>query len=87
MAASALITSSFPTARCAACDRYVLTYVAFEGDVELRNCVHCDGIVDADLRWINASELEAEGYQFGAPAPSSGGGCASGCGTCSIRKN
>ena len=87
MPASALITSSFPTARCAACDRYVLTYVAFEGDVELRNCVHCDGTVGADLRWINASELEAEGYQFGAPAPSSSGGCASGCGTCSIRKN
>jgi hypothetical protein len=87
MPASALISSSFPTARCAACDRYVLTYIAFEGDVEVRNCVHCDGTVDADLRWINASELEAEGYQFGAPAPSSSGGCASGCGTCSIRKN
>jgi len=87
MAATAPIVSSFPTARCAVCDRYVLTYVAFEGDVESRNCVHCDGIVEAELRWINASELEAAGYQFGAPAPASGGGCASGCGTCSVRKN
>ncbi len=87
MAASALITSSFPTARCAACDRYVLTYVAFDGDVETRNCVHCDRVTGDDLRWINASELEAEGYQFGTPAPSAGGGCGSGCGTCSVRKN
>ena len=87
MPAPALITSSFPTARCAVCDRHVLTYVAFEGDVELRNCVHCDGVVEADLRWINASELEAAGYQFGAPAPSPGGGCSSGCGTCSVRKH
>jgi hypothetical protein len=39
------------------------------------------------LRWINASELEAKGYQFGAPAAATGGGCGSGCGTCSVRKN
>jgi hypothetical protein len=87
MSAQPQISASFPTARCAACDRYVLTYVAFEGDVETRNCVHCDGAVGSDLRWINASELQAEGYQFGAPAPASGGSCASGCGTCSVRKN
>jgi hypothetical protein len=81
------ISSSFPTARCAACDRYVLTYVDFDGAVELRRCVHCDGAVGAELRWINASELEAEGYQFGASTKASGGGCGSGCGTCSVRKH
>lgn len=88
MPAAPQISSSFPTARCAVCDRYVLTFVAFEGDAESRCCVHCDGVVGADLRWINASELEAEGYQFGAPqAAAAGGGCSSGCGTCSVRKN
>jgi len=80
------ISPSFPTARCAVCDRYVLTYVDFEGVAELRRCVHCDGAIGAELRWINASELESEGYQFGAPR-TSGGGCGSGCGTCSVRKN
>lgn len=81
------ISSSFPTARCAVCDRYVLTYLDFESAAELRRCVHCDGAVDGNLRWINASELEAEGYRFGAPAASGGGGCDSGCGSCSVRKH
>jgi hypothetical protein len=87
MAASAQISSSFPTAQCNSCDRQVLTYVAFEGDSESRCCVHCDAVLEADLRWINASELEAQGYQFGAPAAATNGGCGSGCGTCSVRKN
>jgi hypothetical protein len=87
MPASAQISSSFPTARCAVCDRFVLTYVDFEGAVEARRCVHCDSAAGSDLRWINASQLEAEGYQFGAPAASGAGGCGSGCGTCSVRKH
>jgi hypothetical protein len=87
IAAPNQISSSFPTARCAVCDRYVLTYLSFDGAAESRNCVHCDTVVSTDLRWINASELEAEGYQFGAPTASPGGGCSSGCGTCSVRKN
>ncbi len=87
MPEAAQISSSFPTARCDVCDRYVLTYVDFDGATEFRRCVHCDGAVGADLRWINASELEAEGYQFGAPAAASGGECGSGCGTCSVRKH
>jgi hypothetical protein len=87
MPEAAQISSSFPTARCDVCDRYVLTYVDFDDVRESRRCVHCDGAVGADLRWINASELEAEGYQFGAPAAASSGGCDSGCGTCSVRKH
>jgi hypothetical protein len=81
------ISSAFPTARCDACDRYVLTYVDFEGASESRRCVHCDGAIGAGLRWIKASELEAQGYQFDAPAATGGGGCGSGCGTCSMRKH
>jgi len=87
MPEAAQISSSFPTALCDVCDRHVLTYLDFDGAVETRRCVHCDGAVGGDLRWINAPELEAEGYQFGAPAASVGGGCGSGCGTCSVRKH
>jgi hypothetical protein len=57
MPEAAQISSSFPTARCSACDRYVLTYFDFDGVTAARRSEHCDGTVDADLRWINASEL------------------------------
>jgi hypothetical protein len=87
MPEAAKISSAFPTARCGVCDRSVLTYLDVDGATDLRRCVHCDTVVGPDLRWLNASELEAEGYRFGAPAPASGGGCASGCGTCSVRKH
>jgi hypothetical protein len=80
------ISASFPTARCNLCERNVLTYVDLEGAGDARRCVHCDGPVGAELRWIDASELEAQGYSFGAPAAANGGGCGSGCGTCSVRK-
>ena len=76
--------TSFPTARCDTCDKAVLTYVDIDDDGrEMRRCVHCDGIVDAKLRWVTADELEADGYYFGAP-PAKGGGCGGGgCGSCS----
>ena len=86
MPEAAQIPSAFPIAQCAVCDRQVLTYLDFDGALDFRRCVHCDGPIGGDLRWINASELEAEGYQFGAPAPG-GGGCGSGCGSCSTRKH
>ena len=79
-------SSSFPTAHCPVCDRVVLTYLDFADATELRRCVHCDGALASELRWIKAGQLEAEGYYFGPP-PASGGGCGSGCGTCSTRKN
>jgi len=82
----AQISSIFPTARCGVCDRHVLTYLDFDGVIDLRRCVHCDAVVGPDLRWIDSGELEAEGYQFGAPSIAGGGGCGSGCGTCSMRK-
>jgi hypothetical protein len=87
MPETAQILSSFPTARCDVCDRYVLTYLDFDGARDLRRCVHCDATLVADLHWINASELESEGYQFVAGTKAGGGQCASGCGTCSVRKH
>lgn len=89
-------TSAFPTARCAPCAKSVLTYVTLDerGD-EIRCCVHCDGAIVEDLRWLTASELEAEGYEIGyrpqdkpEDKPKSGGGCDSGgCGSCATRKH
>jgi hypothetical protein len=82
----AQISPSFPTARCEVCDRYVLTHVAFDGDAQSRRCVHCDSEICTSLRWISAPELESEGYHFGAPT-AAGGGCGSGCGSCSVRRH
>jgi hypothetical protein len=82
-------TSAFPTAHCAACDRVVLTHVIYDNDAGQRRCVHCDGPVGADLRWISAGALEAEGYYFGPPpaAEDAAGGCTTGCGTCATRRH
>jgi hypothetical protein len=81
------IDASFPTAHCAACDKIVLTYVALHRGEERRCCVHCDTVIGSELLWMSAEELESEGYYFGAIPPKSGGGCTSGCGSCSTRKN
>jgi len=91
MREAALNTSSFPTARCEACDRHVLTYLAFnDQDEEQRLCVHCDALIESELHWVTAAELEEEGYSVGAaPTRSAGAGCGSGggaCGTCSVRR-
>ena len=61
-------TSAFPTARCEPCGKSVLTYVTLDerGD-EVRCCVHCDGAIVEPLRWLTASELEAEGYENRLP--------------------
>lgn len=83
-------TSAFPTARCEPCAKSVLTYVTLDerGD-EVRCCVHCDSVIVEELRWLTASELEAEGYEIGYRPrdEKSGDGCGSGgCGTCATRK-
>jgi len=84
-----LNAASFPTAHCKACDKGVLTYIGLgEDGRERRCCVHCDAVVESELRWVGADELEADGYYFGAAPPRTGGGeCGSGCGSCSSRKN
>ncbi|HVN28772.1 MAG TPA: hypothetical protein VMT64_09820 [Candidatus Binataceae bacterium] len=82
-------TSTFPTALCEPCGKSVLTYVTLDAyGEEVRCCAHCDGLIVNELRRLNASELEAEGYEIGyRPREKSGGGCGSGgCGTCSTRK-
>ena len=57
-------SAAFPTAHCEPCGKSVLTYVALDADnAEVRCCVHCDGVIAEALRWLNASELEAEGYE------------------------
>ena len=81
-------TSTFPTAHCEPCGRSVLTYLALDanGD-EVRFCSHCDSAIVEVLRWLNASELEAEGYEIGYRPQKKSGGCGSGgCGTCATRK-
>jgi hypothetical protein len=82
-------SAAFPTAHCEPCGKSVLTYVALDADnAEVRCCVHCDGVVVEALRWLNASELEAEGYEIGyRPREEKSGGCGSGgCGSCATRK-
>lgn len=72
--------SSFPIARCEACGKTVLLYLAYGADgQQQRLCVHCDGSIDSALAWVTAEELEAEGYAIGAPPAKRGGGC--GCGS------
>ncbi len=84
-----LNAAAFPTARCEDCDREVLTHVQLDAHgAEVRCCVHCDGPVGTAVNWLNADELEANGYYFGAPPARASGGCSSGgCGTCASRRN
>ncbi|MGH7932577.1 MAG: hypothetical protein ACREQN_05350 [Candidatus Binataceae bacterium] len=83
-----LSLSSFPTAPCGNCARTVLAYVGYVDGEERRYCVHCDCLIGSELEWVTAEELETEGYSIGvASAPRAGGGCGSGCGTCSVRKH
>ena len=44
----------------------MLTYVTLDerGD-EVRCCMHCDGVIAEQLRWLTARKLEAEGYEIG----------------------
>jgi hypothetical protein len=81
-------TAAFPTANCASCGKSVLTYVSLdERGGEVRRCVHCDGVIGETLRWLTASELEAEGYEIGyRPREEKSGGCGVGCGSCATRK-
>lgn len=79
-------SSSFPMAHCSACDKLVLTTLAFDDDASThRRCAHCDSRVTTPLEWVRASELEQRGYTFGSPPPSGkgcgSGGCGSSCGT------
>jgi len=91
MPEAVLNSSSFPTARCEVCDSYVLTYLSFnDHEQEQRLCIHCDGLIESELRWVTAQDLEEEGYSIGSSAAKRrGAGCGSAggtCGTCSTRR-
>ena len=77
-------------ADCADCGKAVLTYVALDdAGAERRICVHCDSPIADSLKWVSPGELEQAGYSFGAPPAEGekGGGCSSGCGSCSVKKS
>jgi hypothetical protein len=76
-------------AECVACAKSVLTYVTLDDEgAERRVCVHCDSPVADALAWVGPGELEQSGYYFGAPPTNtdSAKGCASGCGSCAVKK-
>ena len=82
--------SSFPMAECVACAKSVLTYVTLDDEgAERRVCVHCDTPVADTLAWVGPGELERSGYYFGAPPTNTDSekGCASGCGSCAVKKS
>jgi hypothetical protein len=75
-------------AHCAHCDKSVLTCVMLDDNgAERRVCVHCDTAVCDALEWVGPGELEQSGYYFGAPPAESAKGCASGCGSCAVKKS
>jgi hypothetical protein len=82
-------SSSFPMAHCDACDKLVLTALAFDDDdVARRHCAHCDNPIASSIEWVRATELEQRGYLLGAPAPSGKSCGTGGCGTsCATRRN
>jgi hypothetical protein len=82
----AAMTAAFPLARCASCEKDVLTYVMLdEAGAEYRACADCDSPVASEISWVSTAELESVGYQVGKRRPKAGGcGCSSG--GCSIRK-
>ena len=82
--------ASFPMSDCAPCAKPVLTYVALDDDgTERRVCVHCDTPIVENLKWVSPGELEQAGYYFGPPPAEGdkGGGCGTGCGSCSVKKS
>jgi hypothetical protein len=77
-------------ADCANCAKPVLTYVALADDgAERRICVHCDTPIADHLKWVSPGDLEQAGYYFGPPPDESESGkaCATGCGSCAVRKH
>ena len=76
----------FPVARCARCDRDVLTHVHLDarGD-ERRLCFHCDAELDPrEVRWVAEGELEPLGYGVEEEGGCGRPGC--GKGNCSNRR-
>lgn len=84
--ALAELGTGFPVARCARCDRDVLTHVHLDarGD-ERRLCFHCDAELDPrEVRWVAERELEPLGYGIEEEGGCGRPGC--GKGNCSNRR-
>ena len=71
---------ALPVARCARCERDVLTHVHLDAHGgEARLCLHCDATIDpAAVRWAGAAEAATLGY--GLDDPEAGGCGRPGCG-------
>jgi len=74
-------------ARCASCQKDVLTCVLFDvAGSEYRACAHCDTPITGEPSWVSAAELESTGYEIGRGRRKTGG-CGCGAGGCSIRRH
>jgi len=73
-------TGTFPVARCARCDRDVLTHVHLDAEGEERRlCFHCDAEIDPrELRWVD--EAAAAGFGYALEGDDTGGCGRPGCG-------
>ena len=49
----------FPVTHCQVCGRKVLTHVRYEGDDELRACVECDTVLEAEPTAASADDTGA----------------------------
>lgn len=71
---------------CAICDRDVLTYPDPESaELDRRCCVHCDQLVERQLRRATGDELPSNGYGLLETQGCGNPGC--GGGQCSRRQN
>ena len=79
-----LESGDFAAGRCRCCEREVLTYPVGDPEApEARRCIHCDEKIDGELRWVDADDFTALGYDVDSGEPAtgcatctSGGGCA-----------
>ena len=80
--------AGFPVARCATCDRVVLTHVVLDGAAEpRRRCIACDADVDATaVEWVDESALGRIGYALHDDAAGGCGRPGCGRGNCANRR-
>ena len=75
----------FAAGRCAFCEREVLSYPVGDPALpEARRCIHCDGRIEGELRWVDATDFVTLGYDVDS-GEDPGAGCTSctsgGCAT------
>ncbi|MBI2962558.1 MAG: hypothetical protein HYY35_02295 [Deltaproteobacteria bacterium] len=77
----------FAVGRCPDCRREVLTYADEDrrDGGEARRCVHCDGPLNGEPRWIDAADLAALGYEVDSGRGEGGGCTACSSGGCAVQ--